>query len=66
LFIFLMEEQESPRKLPEFEGYTVDFKLRQFRKVSYDPLEIIFIDFDTQEGRELMDKYEEYLWFFEP
>jgi hypothetical protein len=53
-------------QLPQFKEYTVDFKLRQFRKVSHFPLAITFIDFDSPEGQKLMEEYEEYLLMFEP
>jgi hypothetical protein len=39
------------RRLPTFEGCTVDLRLRQFRRVHANGW-IDFIDFDTQEGSE--------------
>ncbi len=47
-------------KLPEFKGYTVDIKLRQFRKVSKNK-EIEFIEFDSVEGDGLLGDYIETL-----
>lgn len=38
--------------LQTFKGYTVDFRLREFRKVPFDALPE-FIDFDSPEGEEL-------------
>lgn len=48
-------------KLPEFEGYTVDERLRQFRKVDPKKPSIDFVDFDSEEGQELLRAYEESL-----
>ena len=48
------------RVLPTFKGYTVDVKLRQFRKA--DPeTGIEFIDFDSPEGDSLLGEYIESL-----
>ena len=44
--------------LPVFKGYTVDMRLRQFRKVTPPTQEIEFIDFSSPQGSDL---YEEYL-----
>jgi hypothetical protein len=49
----------SPKKLPQFmgiDGYTIDTRLRQFRKVSWKKGEprIEFIDFDSVKGRTLL------------
>ena len=46
-------------RLPEFKGYTVDERLKQFRKVDRDKPSIDFVDFDSDEGQELLDQYEE-------
>lgn len=43
------------RKLPEFEGYTVDLRLRQFRRV-HAAEGIDFIDFDSEEGKAILDR----------
>lgn len=49
------------RVLPTIGGYTVDFRLRQFRRV-YDGIDgipgIEFIDFESDEGRALWRKLE--------
>jgi len=46
-------------KLPEFKGYTVDERLHQFRKVdrSGESPKIEFLDFDSDEGQELLEEY---------
>lgn len=41
--------------LPTFRGYTVDVRLRQFRKVSNRQIE--FIDFDSDEGDKLLGEF---------
>ena len=46
-------------ELPEFKGYTVDEKLKQFRKVDRDEPSIEFVDFDSKKGQELLEEYEE-------
>ena len=40
------------RQLQTFNGYTVDFRLRQFRKIPRDSLHE-FIDFDSPKGLQL-------------
>lgn len=42
-------------KLPIFEGYSVDICLKQFRKVNNH--QIIFIDFDSEEGEKILTRY---------
>lgn len=42
--------------LPVFKGYTVDVRLRQFRRVNPDT-SIEFLDFDSQKGDELLGEY---------
>jgi hypothetical protein len=46
-------------ELPEFKGYTVDEKLKQFRKVDREEPSIDFVDFDSEEGQELLEEYDE-------
>lgn len=46
-------------KLPEFEGYTVDVRLRQFRRVHQQSIE--FIDFNSTSGQKLLSEYRKYL-----
>ena len=47
------------KELPKFKGYTVDQRLRQFRKVDRNKPSIDFVDFDSEEGQELLAEYEE-------
>ena len=44
------------KKLPIFKGYTVDIRLRQFRKVGSGP-KIEFIDFNSEEGDGMLAEY---------
>lgn len=46
-------------KLPEFKGYTVDEKLKQFRKVDREKPSIEFVDFDSKEGKKLLKEYDD-------
>jgi len=43
-------------QLPVFDGYTVDSRLREFRKANY-PKELEFISFDSEEGEVLLNKF---------
>ena len=47
--------------LPTFKGYTVDIRLKQFRKVG-PGLKIKFIEFDSPKGDKLLVKYVETLY----
>jgi hypothetical protein len=42
--------------LPTFKGYTVDVRLKQFRKIKQGQ-KIRFIEFDSPEGDKLLSKY---------
>ncbi len=44
-------------KLPQYKGYTIDERLRQIRKVDPKKPSIEFIDFDSEEGQEILDEY---------
>ena len=44
--------------LREFERYTIDFRLRQFRKINLNEL-AEFIDFSSEKGRKLLLKMHE-------
>jgi hypothetical protein len=46
-------------KLPEFNGYTVDERLKQFRKVDREKPSVDFVDFDSEEGEKLLAEYED-------
>ncbi|HJZ04458.1 MAG TPA: hypothetical protein VJ327_01180 [Patescibacteria group bacterium] len=45
----------SVRILPTFKGYTVDMRLREFRKAIPD-VTLEFIPFDSSEGIKLLDE----------
>jgi len=47
------------KELPTFKGYTVDKRLKQFRKVDKSKPSIDFVDFDSEEGQGLLVEYEE-------
>lgn len=49
------EEINGVRTLKEFEGYTIDLRLKQFRKVPLDDLPE-FIEFDSSEGQALLQR----------
>jgi len=51
-----------PFQLPVFNGYTVDKRLRQFRKIGRD-MGIEFIEFDSNKGLQLLMEMEEYFSF---
>ena len=47
------------RKLPQFKDYTVDEKLREFRKVKHgENPGICFVPFDSERGRKLLKEME--------
>jgi len=46
-------------KLPEFKGYTVDERLKQFRKVDREKPSIEFVEFNSEKGKKLLDEYED-------
>ena len=56
--------RDSPFELPTFKGFTVDKRLRQFRKVSKG-CQIEFIDFDSKQGKELLMDMKDYFSFLE-
>lgn len=41
------------KALPVWKGYTIDFRLREFRKVEH----MEFIPFDSPKGMKLMEQY---------
>ena len=49
------EEINGVRKLKVFDGYTIDLRLKQFRKAEIGE-ELEFIEFDSKEGHELLQK----------
>jgi hypothetical protein len=48
--------QRMPKQLPTFKGYTVDFRLREFRRVDSRLPSIGFIPFDSAEGQKLLEE----------
>jgi hypothetical protein len=56
--VFGPKEVNGVRELQTFKGYTVDFRLRQFRKDQPDALPE-FIDFDSPEGEKLYEAMHE-------
>jgi hypothetical protein len=46
-------------KLPEFKGYTMDERLKQFRKVDREKPSIEFVEFNSEKGKKLLDEYED-------
>jgi len=44
------------RILPVFKGYTVDVRLKQFRKI-FKSGGIEFLDFDTEKGDKILTEY---------
>jgi hypothetical protein len=49
-----IQEERNPRRLPTFCGYTVDERLREFRRVDNVSLTIEFIPFDSAKGRKVL------------
>ncbi len=47
------EDSNGVRKLKTFKGYTVDFRLEQFRKMDYGK-QPQFIDFTSPKGKKLL------------
>jgi len=47
------------KELPKFKGYTVDERLKQFRKVDREEPSIEFVEFDSDKGKELLAEYED-------
>lgn len=55
----IQQEVKMVKELPKFKGYTVDERLKQFRKVDKGKPSIDFVDFNSEEGQELLTQYEE-------
>ena len=45
------------RRLPTFQGYTIDVRLKEFRKVEWDKLPE-FIAFESEDGRKILAEME--------
>jgi len=48
-------------ELPKFKGYTVDVRLKEFRKMEYGGA-METIPFNTSKGRKLLDEYEDKIY----
>jgi hypothetical protein len=48
------ERQHTPVRLPMYNGYTVDFRLREFRSVEHDDIE--FVPFRSELGERLLSE----------
>ncbi|MBU2541739.1 MAG: hypothetical protein KJ593_07530 [Candidatus Omnitrophica bacterium] len=55
--------QNVPFQLPTFRGFTVDAVLMQFRKVDYERKEIEFVEFESEQGKQLLGEMQEYFSF---
>lgn len=61
LDIFCTLEPDDPKgddgiyQLPTFKGYTVDMRLKEFRKANFGE-KIEFVPFDSPKGKELLDR----------
>ena len=55
-------KREMPFELPTFRGYTVDKRLRQFRKASPEK-GLEFVEFNSPRGQLLLVEMEEYFSF---
>jgi hypothetical protein len=53
--MILTREEHKPKKLPTFHGYTVDFRLREFRKAKLGKI-LEFISFDSPKGQQLLQQ----------
>jgi hypothetical protein len=56
--------RDSPFELPTYRGFTIDKRLRQFRQVKQD-YQIEFIEFDSEQGQELLEEMSEYFIFLQ-
>jgi len=55
---------KTPFQLPTFNGYTIDARLRQFRKVIQGKSpEIEFIDFKSEKGQGILAEMQDYFAF---
>ncbi len=56
--VFGSKEIDGVGRLQTFKGYTVDFRLKEFRKIPLSALPV-FIDFDSPEGEKLCNEMHE-------
>jgi hypothetical protein len=54
----------GPFKLPTYQGFTIDKRLKQFRKV-IPGCQIEFIEFDSKEGKDLLKEMKDYFSFLQ-
>lgn len=54
---------EVPFELPTFRGFTVDPRLKEFRKVDRLKGGLEFVPFNSPKGLELLDEMREYFTF---
>ncbi|MDP2750552.1 MAG: hypothetical protein Q8O89_07000 [Nanoarchaeota archaeon] len=52
-----MEKSKNPTRLEMFKGYTLDFRLREFRKVNPKKRKIEFVVFNSKKGAKLLKEY---------
>ena len=52
-FVFITFKIRDMNELPVYKGWTVDFRLREFRFV-YENKEIAFVSFESNEGMDLL------------
>ena len=45
--------------LPTFQGYTMDVRVREFRKVNHPDCDIEWVPFNSPKGRQLLEEFEE-------
>ena len=63
--MFCTLEPDDPKgdretyQLPTFKGYTIDMRLREFRKANIGE-EIEFVPFDSPEGKELLGRLKQF------
>lgn len=48
--------KEMPIRLPVFKGYTVDARLKEFRKADTGRKKIEFVPFDSRKGKKLLEE----------
>ncbi len=61
----IYESIQTPKKLPIFMGYTVDERLREFRKIDIAIHTVEFLPFESDKGQELLRKYRRYLEYMD-
>lgn len=49
--------EKAPIQLKEFKGCTIDFRLKEVRKVDHKKNTIEFIKFESKKGKKLLEQY---------